>query len=67
MTNLNEVRRELEKRIGAAESIPFWAVNTRVFLRTGVDLKDLKPQQVNDVALVGKVVQCLAELGYPMK
>jgi hypothetical protein len=39
---------------------------TRVMLRTGVNLRELRPDQVADSALLGKVVSTLSEMGYPL-
>ncbi len=39
---------------------------TRVMLRTGVDLRAPRPDQVSDPAPVGKVVAALSEMGFPL-
>lgn len=41
-------------------------VCVRVMLRTGVNLRDIKPAQQDDAALVAKVAGVLAEMGYPV-
>ena len=42
-------------------------VCTRVMLRTGVNLRSPRPDQEHDQALVGKVIACLSEMGYPLR
>lgn len=41
-------------------------INTRVFLRTGVNLKEIRPDQSARPELVGSVLKALAELGYTL-
>jgi len=43
--------------------VPFRAVSTRVLLRTGVNLRDPRPDQVRDRAAIDKVVKALADMG----
>ena len=64
MQTLEEVRRKLRTHLGA-EEVPK-LVNTRVFLRTGVNLTQPAPHQNADAALVTKVVTALREFGYPI-
>lgn len=64
MHTLQDVRRALHARTGA-EEIPR-LVNTRVFLRTGVNLSEIKPAQNADAALVAKVVGALRDFGHPL-
>lgn len=64
MQTLQDVRRALHARTGAAE-IPK-LVNTRIFLRTGVNLMDIKPAQNADAGLVAKVVGALSDFGHPL-
>jgi hypothetical protein len=37
---------------------------TRVLLRTGVSLRNPRPDQVNDAAAIAKVAAALTEMGY---
>jgi hypothetical protein len=39
---------------------------TRVMLRTGVNLRAPRPDQVRDGAVVGKVLTTLGEMGYAL-
>jgi len=41
-------------------------VCTRVMLRTGVNLRAPRPDQIGDKALLGKVVGTLSEMGYKL-
>jgi hypothetical protein len=61
---LQDVRRALHTRLGSDE-IPK-LVNTRVFLRTGVNLAEIKPAQNADTGLVAKVVGALRDFGHPL-
>lgn len=42
----------------------FNAVNTRIVLRTGVNLKAIRPDQRTNETLIAKVVDTIAEMGY---
>ncbi len=42
----------------------FSAVSTRVLLRTGVSLREPRADQQRDQALLGKVRDALADMGY---
>ncbi len=64
MHTLHDVRRAFHARTGA-EEIPK-LVNTRIFLRTGVNLMDIKPAQNHDTVLVAKVVTALRDFGHPL-
>ena len=64
LQTLQDVRRALHARTGT-EEIPK-LVNTRVFLRTGVNLMDIKPAQNSDAGLVAKVVTALSDFGHPL-
>jgi hypothetical protein len=66
MTTLLEIRQKLEAKVGKVDTIPFWAVNTRLFLRTGVDLKSYDPAQGSDPEVVKNVESALAALGYKL-
>jgi hypothetical protein len=41
-------------------------VTTRVFLRTGVNLKQIRPEQNDNVAVVTKVIGALAAVGHSL-
>jgi len=41
-------------------------VCTRVMLRTGVNIRTPRPEQVRDAALVAKVVATLGDMGYAL-
>jgi hypothetical protein len=47
-----------------ANPTSFGALNTRVLLRTGINLRSPRPEQDNDRAAVEKVQKALADLGY---
>ncbi|MBV9775402.1 MAG: hypothetical protein JO040_15710 [Gemmatimonadetes bacterium] len=64
MQSLEEVRHALHARLGATD-VPK-LVNTRVFLRTGVNLSDIRGDQNADPALVARVVGALHDFGYPL-
>ena len=62
MITVSAVAARLEQQLGNRGS--FMAVSTRVFLRTGVNLRDPKPGQESDGAVVTKVRSALADMGY---
>lgn len=64
MHTLEQVGHALRSRLGADE-IPK-LINTRVFLRTGVNLMDVKSVHNTDSAMITKVVGTLRELGHPL-
>lgn len=63
-SSLTDLAGRLERHL--ANPASFGAVITRVLLRTGVNLREPKPTQVHDSALVAKVAAALADMGYPL-
>ena len=41
-------------------------VVTRIFVRTGVNLRDIQPQQDDDAKVVDEMILAFEELGYPL-
>ena len=41
----------------------FHTINTRLILQTGVNLKKIRPEQNQDPALIGKVLEALDRMG----
>lgn len=64
MRNLTEVQSALRDKVGGEDALKL--VHTRVFLRTGVNLKQVRPEQDADAGTVGKVLGALAALGYAL-
>lgn len=64
LQTLDDVQRALRERVGSDDAMKL--VTTRVFLRTGVNLKQVKPEQNADVAVVTKVIGALAAFGHPL-
>ena len=64
MRTLDDVQRALRERIGSDDAMKL--VTTRVFLRTGVNLKQVKPEQNADAAVIAKVVGALAAFGHSL-
>lgn len=62
MSSLSDLAGRLEQQVGNPAS--FRAVVTRVLLRTGVNVREPKPGQDQDQALIAKAVAALAEMGY---
>jgi hypothetical protein len=62
--SLDDVQRALRERIGSDDAMKL--VTTRVFLRTGVNLKQVKPEQNADAAVIAKVVGALAAFGHSL-
>ena len=61
---LDDVQRALRTRVGSDDALKL--VTTRVFLRTGVNLKQVRPDQNADAAVVTKVIGALAAFGHPL-
>jgi hypothetical protein len=59
---LTDLATRLQQQLNNPAS--FSAVITRVLLRTGVSLRNPKPEQAGDPATVAKVAGVLAEMGY---
>lgn len=64
MRSLEDVQRALRLRVGGDDALKL--LNTRVFLRTGVNLKQVRPDQNTDAAVVAKVLTGLAALGHSL-
>ena len=64
MRTLDDVQRALRARVGSDDAMKL--VTTRVFLRTGVNLRQFRPEQNADVALVTKVIGALDAFGHPL-
>ena len=64
MRNLDDVQRALRARVSSDDALKL--LTTRVFLRTGVNLKAVRPEQNSDAAVVAKVVGALAAFGHAL-
>jgi hypothetical protein len=64
LQTLDEVQRALRTRVGNDDAMKL--VTTRVFLRTGVNLKQIRPEQNDNVAMVTKVIGALAAVGHSL-
>lgn len=62
MNSLTQIHRTLLNALG--NPAMFSLVNTRLMLRTGVDLAAIAPAQDADVTLVQKVLKELQAMGY---
>ncbi|MEU7908600.1 hypothetical protein [Actinoplanes sp. NPDC049118] len=62
MATIATLAASLEQQLNNKSS--FMAVSTRVLLRTGVSIRDPKPAQNADAAVVTKVRAALADMGY---
>ena len=62
MSSLSDLAGRLEQQVGNPAS--YRAVLTRVLLRTGVNVREPKPGQNDDQALVAKAAAALTEMGY---
>jgi len=60
--NLRAVGEALRRKVGT--DVAFKLVRTRVFLRTGVDLGEVRKEQDSDPALVAKVLTALRDCGH---
>lgn len=62
MKSLQEISAGLRNKLKT--DILFGTVSTRVLLRTGVNLKQIQPEQNHNATLVEKVKKAVQELGY---
>jgi hypothetical protein len=60
------IRAALEKRLAGelTASALFTSLNTRLILRTGVNLKMIRPEQNDDRELVSRVREALSAMGF---
>lgn len=58
---------EQSLRLHLANDAMFTLVNTRLMLRTGVDLKSIDPVQERKPELVAEVIEALKKMGYPLE
>jgi hypothetical protein len=65
IANMTDVAARLREHI--ANPSDFGAVTARVLLRTGVNLRFPRPEQLNDGVLVSRVCDALAEMGYRLR
>ena len=62
IANMTDVADRLRERL--ANPTGFGAVSVRVLLRTGVNLRSPRPEQIHDAVLVSRVRDALADMGY---
>lgn len=63
LQSLQQVREALRRAVGGNQAL-FSLVNTRLILRTGVDLGKVEPAKDRDPAAVDAVIQALHAMGY---
>jgi hypothetical protein len=65
-TTLLAIRAALEHRLAGElmASTLFTSLNTRLILRTGVNLKLIQPEQNQDRELVSRVLEALRAMGF---
>ena len=64
MKSLDDVQRALRTRVRSDDALKL--LTTRVFLRTGVNLKQVRPEQNTDSVVVARVISALAAFGHPL-
>jgi len=64
VASLADLAARLEKKIGNAASTS--AISTRLILRTGINLRQPRPEHANDPAVVEKLRAALADMGYAL-
>ncbi len=65
MRDLDQIKRELLSQLRSDSKFSF--INTRVILKTGVSLREYKPEEARDPDVVAKVLGVLAEHGFNLK
>lgn len=64
MRTLDAAKQALRVKVGS--DLVFGMVATRIFLATGVNLKEIRPAQNADLALVTKVVGAARDAGFAL-
>lgn len=64
MKSLDDVQRALRTRVSSDDALKL--LTTRVFLRTGVNLKQVRPEQNTDSVVVARVIGALAAFGHSL-
>ncbi|HET9656603.1 MAG TPA: hypothetical protein VFP72_14695 [Kineosporiaceae bacterium] len=67
LDSLHEVFARLRSQHLTDNELRVSPVCTRVMLRTGVNLRTPTPVQDRDPVLIKKVLDCLAEMGFPLR
>ncbi len=62
--SLDGIKRELSSTL--ENNSLFMLINTRLILRTGVDLGSIRPAENRDSTAVAKVLSALSAMGYPL-
>jgi hypothetical protein len=62
VSSLTDLASHLERQLGNPAS--FRSIVTRILLRTGANIREPKPDQNHDKALVKKATDALNEMGY---
>lgn len=65
MKTLNEITSMLTAALGSEALVK--VVNTRIALRTGIDLKRVSFEQNENPEAVGKVIEALTALGFTLE
>lgn len=63
--DLERIRNKLVAQLGSDSKFSF--VNTRLILKTGINLREYSPQEGRDPAVVAKVIDALAEQGFNLR
>jgi hypothetical protein len=66
LTTIDQVLAALRTKHLQGNDLKLAPVCTRVMLRTGVNLRSPRPEQVTDAGVIAKVRSCLTEMGYPL-
>jgi len=61
---MGDVARALQSSVPSDSS--FRSVSTRVLLRTGVSIREPRPDQVRDPAAISKVMTALVSMGFAL-
>jgi hypothetical protein len=62
VNSLEQVKSELLSLLRSESTFSF--INTRLILKTGINLRDYKPEDGRDAAVIAKVLGVLAEQGF---
>ncbi|MBI5544385.1 MAG: hypothetical protein HY901_10875 [Deltaproteobacteria bacterium] len=66
LKRLSQVKTALEQALRSAEPWKLSFLITRVALRTGINLSEIREEQERDSAAVSKVLETLKSMGYQL-
>jgi hypothetical protein len=63
--DLGQIKNQLASQLRSDSKFSF--INTRLILKTGINLRDYKPEEAFDPVVIAKVLVVLAEHGFTLR